>query len=67
MTKGEDKVLETGAVLFPVEFSLEEQISVVIEENGEKIIAEKESIKINFKDRFARLKKSLPKRSASIL
>ncbi len=67
MMKGEAKVLETDVVLFPLEFNQEKENSVLIEETGEKIIVEKESIKVNFKDRFARLKKSLRKRSASIL
>lgn len=67
MTKAEAKALETNAVSFPMELSREKEKSVLIEETDEKIIVQKESIKINLKDRFARLKKSLPKRSAGIL
>jgi len=67
MTKGEAKALETGVVIFPVEFGQDNKDPVLSEEITEQIAVEKEPAKINLGLRFARLKKSLRKRSASIL
>lgn len=68
MTKGEAKQLETDVVIFPMEFNQENQEPAVIETTViETATIEKKSIKTNIEVRFARLKKSLRKRSANIL
>lgn len=67
MTGGEAKMLETDVVIFPMNLKQEDQTKDSIEETAKEIIVEEKSIEINVKDRFARLKKSLRKRSASIL
>lgn len=68
MTKGEAKVLETDTVLFPLEFRQNKQETVSAKEpaNGNATVV-KQSVRTDFQIRFARLKKSLRKRSASIL
>ncbi len=67
MTKVEAAVLETDAVIFPMEFGQAKREEISIEEQNAKIAAEKQPIKIASEVRFARLRKSLRKRSASIL
>ena len=68
MTKGEAKGLETNVVNFPMEPAEENQAAVLIEETAAaKPAVEKASIKADIQIRFTRLKKSLRKRSASIL
>lgn len=68
MTKGEAKVLETEVVIFPAEFGSETQApTTTVEENVFEAAAEKRPVKVDVENRFARLKKSLRKRSASIL
>jgi hypothetical protein len=67
MTKGEAKKLETDTAIFPVDLKRENQITILIAENsGDKTLG-KSSIKIDAQLRFTRLKRSLRKRSASIL
>ncbi len=67
MTKGEAKVLETDVVIFPMKFNQENEEINLTEQTTSKIVIEEKSTKIDIKTRFARLKKSLRKRSASIL
>ena len=67
MTKGAAKVLETDVIIFPMEFEQEKQAAITAEEIAVKIAIEKQLVKTDVKDRFARLKKSLRKRSVSIL
>ena len=67
MTKGEAKQLETDVVIFPMEFGQDKQATVTVETTKTEITVDKSSIKADIQVRFARLKKSLRKRSASIL
>ncbi len=67
MTKGEATVLETDAVIFPMEFGQDNREEISIEEQNAKLVIEKQPIKIGDEIRFARLKKSLRKRAAGIL
>ena len=64
MTKAKMQVLETDVVLFPLKLKQERLISEI---NNETIEVEKTTLKIDVKKRFARLKKSIRKRSAGIL
>lgn len=65
MTKSAAKMSETDAVIFPVTFGLKRpEVGNVKNENK---AADEKSVKIDLKGRFARLKKSLRKRSVSIL
>ena len=66
-TKSEAKVLETDVVIFPMKFGQNELETVLDEDAENKVIKEKSSIEIDNESRFARLRKSLRKRSASIL
>ncbi len=67
MTNGEAKVLETDVVLFPMKFGQNAEETNLTEEIEERIVPEKKPVIIETENRFARLKKSLRKRSASIL
>lgn len=67
MTKGETKMLETDEIIFPINFSDNQPESNQIKQPTEAAAIEKQSLKADFKQRFVRLKKSLRKRSASIL
>ncbi len=67
MTKGEAKCLETDVVIFPMESNRENQTEVLVEETSTELVVDKPSIRTDIQIRFARLKKSLRKRSASIL
>jgi len=67
MTKGEAKKLETDVVIFPMEFSRKDKEAILVEESSAEVVNDKSSIKPDIQSRFARLKKSLRKRSASIL
>lgn len=67
MTKGEAKVLETDVIIFPMQFGQNNQEINSVEETTAKIVVDKQSVKTDIEIRFARLKKSLRKRSASIL
>lgn len=66
MTKGEAVALETDMNIFQMKFRKETEEIVPTAENRQIIVAE-ESKEINIRARFARLKKSLRKRSAGIL
>jgi hemerythrin-like domain-containing protein len=68
MTKDEAKVLETDMNIFPIITAQEKNLGNVLSEQlSSKNVVEVETTKIDIKARFARLKKSLRKRSASIL
>ena len=68
MTKGDAKMLETDMGIFPVKSDQEKNLgNVLTEQLAIKNAVEVETTKIDIKARFARLKKSLRKRSASIL
>lgn len=67
MTKGEANMLETDVIIFPMKFNDSIQELNQISETVEQETVEKQSIKTDIKHRFARLKKSLRKRSAGIL
>lgn len=67
MTKGEAKCLETDVVIFPMESNRENQTEISAEAISTELIADKPSIRTDIQIRFVRLKKSLRKRSASIL
>lgn len=67
MTKGEAKKLETDVVIFPMESNRENQETILVEERAAEICVDKLSMKTDIQIRFARLKKSMRKRSASIL
>ncbi len=65
MTKGDTKMLETDMDTFSVKSVQENRETVLTEQLAIKNAVETETIKIDIKARFARLKKSLRKRSAS--
>ena len=66
MTKGEAKALKTEALVYPM--NLKENQGLGMEDvTINKTIVEEKTVNVNIKDRFARLKKSLRKRSVSIL
>jgi len=67
MTKGEAKQLETDVVIFPMVNEFDEQEIVKSNEGTDEITVKGESVKSNLENRYTRLKKSLRKRSASIL
>ena len=67
MTNGEAKMLETDAIIFPMNSGEENQKLNLAEDAANKIIVEEKSVNIDIETRFARLKKSLRKRSVSIL
>ncbi len=67
MNQGEAKMLETEVVIFPMEFDREKKESDTDETVTAEVAADKQSIKTDLEIRFARLKRSLRKRSASIL
>ena len=69
MTNGEAKVLETDVILFPMEYGSNNQETVLANEIPKTIsdTIVKQPVRIDIQMRFARLKKSLPKRSANIL
>lgn len=67
MTKGEATVLETDAVIFPMEFGQDNREEITLKEKSAKLVIEKQLTKTDVEIRFARLRKSLRKRSAGIL
>ena len=67
MTKGEAKAFNNNAVIFPMKTEQLNEEKKSYDEPTEQNVVETESNRINLKERFARLKKSLRKRSASIL
>ena len=67
MTKGEAKGLETEVVIFPLDNNQNDEKVATAKEAAEDVLVEEKSIKSDLENRFVRLKKSLRKRSASIL
>ena len=67
MTKGEAKNLETGVVVFPEAFHMDNKSAVSVTEVLIETSVDKSTIRNDVRNRFARLKKSLRKRSISIL
>lgn len=67
MTKGTAKVFETDAVIFQTELDSEALEKTSIEQEENKLLIAEEAPRENNESRFARLKKSLRKKSASIL
>lgn len=67
MIKGEAKMLENNKDTFSINFKQASKNVVLPAETTENFAAEINQDKINPKNRFARLKKSLRKRSVSIL
>jgi len=66
-TKSEAKVLETDVVIFPLKLGQNEQEAVLNQDQEKTQINEANSNEIDNEGRFMRLRKSLRKRSASIL
>ena len=64
MTKGETKMLETDAVIFPMKYT---ETKSATDSQMNQIVTETQTVKSDIKLRFARLKRSIKKRSASIL
>lgn len=67
MIKGEAKIMETDAVTFPMKFSPDSREKVLVEKPENQLVNEEKSVENKAADRFARLKKSLRKKSVSIL
>jgi len=67
MTKGEAKMLETDMDIFQIKLAQGNRENVLTDQLASKNTVEVKIPKIDIKTRFARLKKSLRKRSASIL
>ena len=69
MTKGENKVLETKVVIFPVKFAQENTTNNTVNETENEISdGEKQADRAAaLNDRFSRLRNSLRKKSVSIL
>ena len=63
MTQGEAKIIETEVVLFSAKTERENASPA---EEAQVIEAKKRTLKIDIEKRFARLRKSMRKRSASI-
>jgi hypothetical protein len=66
-TKSEAKVLETDVVIFPMKLGRNEQETVLNQDQEKTQTNEANSNEFDNEGRFARLRKSLRKRSASIL
>lgn len=67
MAKVESKSLETEVVIFPVEFGLNNPETASVKEPATVLGVDLKRKRDNDKIRFARLKKSLRKRSANII
>ncbi len=67
MTNGEARRLETEVIIFPADSSRNSRQTVPAEEEIGDIKFEEQTINTEMKSKFARLKKSLRKRSVSIL
>ena len=65
--KSEAKVLETDVVIFPMKFGQNAEETVLTEDTENNLVIEKKIIEIENENRFARLRKTLRKRSVSIL
>ncbi|HXH70034.1 MAG TPA: hypothetical protein VNI60_06880 [Pyrinomonadaceae bacterium] len=67
MTKSEVKVLETDVVVFPMELGQNAQEKALAEDIESNLENKKKPIEVDNESRFTRLKKSLRKKSVSIL
>lgn len=67
MIKGEAKITETDVVTFPMKFPLDLKEKVLVEKQENQCVNQEKSVENRAADRFARLKKSLRKKSVSIL
>jgi hypothetical protein len=67
MTKSKARVLETDVVIFPMKLGQNTQETVLAETTESNLANEKKPIEIDNESRFTRLKKSLRKKSVSIL
>ncbi len=67
MTKSEAKILETNVVIFPMKYGQTAQETISAENTENNLVNEKKPTVIADDSRFTRLKKSLRKKSASIL
>lgn len=67
MTNSKATVLETDAVIFPMEFGRDTGEEITVKEQTAKLVVEDQPVKTGVEVRFARLRKSLRKRSAGIL
>ena len=67
MIKGEAKIVETDVVIFPMQFGQGSQKIILSAESENKPEIKEKPIQNNTGDRFARLKKSVRKKSAGIL
>ena len=67
MTKGEAKQLENNVIIFPMDSEENNREILLTKKAAPDDSIEKKSVRSSLDDRFARLKKSLRKRSASIL
>ncbi len=67
MTKSKAKILETDVVIFPMKLGQNAQETVLAENTESNLVNEKKPIEIDNESRFMRLKKSLRKKSVSIL
>ncbi len=67
MTKSKARVLETDVVIFPMKLGQNTQETVLVENTESNLVNEKKPIEIDNESRFTRLKKSLRKKSVSIL
>ena len=67
MTKSEAKILEKDVVIFPMKYGQTAQETISAENTENNLVNEKKPTVIADDSRFTRLKKSLRKKSASIL
>ena len=67
MTKGVAKQLEADVVIFPIDTGRDDQETILLKTDVESDSTEQKSVKNSLEVRYARLKKSLRKRSVSIL
>lgn len=67
MTTGEVRVLETDAVMFAADLAQNNSAEIAEKQISDSIKLDEKTNKIKTESRFARLKKSLRKKSVSIL
>ena len=67
MTTGEAKMLETETIIFSARTEQNGEHNISIEDAASEIKFDQKQSKIELKERFSKLKKSLRRRSISIL
>ncbi len=67
MIKDEAKIMETDAVAFPMKFAADLKEIVSVQKSEGKPVNEAKSLENKVENKFSRLKKSLRKKSVSIL